>query len=431
MFWDKKLETLQREDLQALQLKRLNETLLKVANSPYYKKILADLGINQFESLKDIEKLPFTSKQSLRDNFPYGFLAVDKDELRRLHSSSGTTGTPTVVFYTDHDIEIWSDMVARSMYMTGARKEDVFQNMMGYGLFTGGMGFHYASEKLGMLTVPSGPGNSERQVWFMQKFNTSVIHILPSYALHLQTYINEAGIDPIKELDLKIAFVGAEPHSEEVRKKIEDFYGIKAYNSYGLSEMCGPGVAFECQEQDGLHIWEDNFYPEIVDLKTGEVLPDGEVGELVLTTLTKEAMPLLRYRTKDITRIIPEKCSCGRTHRRIERIMGRNDDMLIINGVNIFPIQIEKVLMSFSEIGTNYRIEIVKQDFMDKLIISVEVVAEHFSGSIGQLEKLSRKIQDKLRSDLVVSPIVKLKEPGSLPVAEGKAQRVFDLRESS
>lgn len=430
MYWNASIETLPVEELRNLQLSRLQQTLEQASRSEYYRELFQKEHFGPLTALDQLPALPFTAKQDLRNHFPYGFLTVPLSETVRMHSSSGTTGTPTVVFYTGGDLAVWTELVARSMYMVGCRPEDVFQNMMGYGLFTGGIGFHYGSEKLGMLTVPTGPGNSKRQLWFMQQFKTTVMHILPSYALHLHSYFAEEEFTP-QDLPIRIALIGAEPHSEETRKKIEELYSIKAYNSYGLSEMCGPGVAFECQEQNGMHIWEDAFYPEIIDPVTGEVLPDGIEGELVLTTLTKTAMPLLRYRTRDLTRIIPEPCTCGRTHRRIERIKGRSDDMLIINGVNIFPVQIEKTLMKIPEVGNNYLIEVVKRDYMDKLIIKVEINENTFTGTLEQLDALRSKITSELKTDLVVNPIVKLVEAGSLPVAAGKAQRVVDYRDSS
>ena len=430
MYWDKDIETMTVPALRDLQLHKVNDTLARARRSQYYGQLLVERGVEQLASLSDLERLPFTTKDDLRAHFPYGFLAIDRQDCVRLHSSSGTTGIPTVVYYDRFDVDMWANLVARCMYMTGARPGDVFQNMMGYGLFTGGLGFHYGAEKLGMLTVPAGPGNSQRQLWFMRQFGTTVVHILPSYAMHLQTACAEAGVEPKRDLSLRIAFIGAEPHSAEIRQKIETFYGVKAYDSYGLSEMCGPGVAFECPQQQGMHIWEDAFYAEIVDPQTGRLLDDGAEGELVLTTLAKHAMPLLRYRTRDLTRLIREGCACGRTHARIDRIKGRSDDMLIINGVNIFPVQIEKVLMKIPEIGRNYLIEIVKQDYMDKLIVKVELDEHAFQGTLDQLEQLQRRICDKLRTELVVTPAVKLVEAGSLPVSEGKAKRVYDLRKT-
>jgi phenylacetate-CoA ligase len=444
MYWEKDVETMDRSALAGLQLGRLNETLKQARRSAFYGKRFkggaitgsarpADAGTPavaavELSNLEQLRELPFTQKDDLRNAFPYGFLTVDLEKVIRLHSSSGTTGNPTVVFHTPDDIDHWGNLIARCMYTTGVRKQDVFQNMMGYGLFTGGLGFHYGAEKLGAMTIPIGPGNSRRQIWFLKHLKTTVIHILPSYALRLYSFFEEMELDPREDLHLRIAFIGAEPHSEEIRKKIEELYGIKVYNSYGLSEMCGPGVAFECECQEGLHIWEDHFYPEIIDPASGRVLPDGERGELVLTTLTREAMPLIRYRTRDLTRFLPGKCPCGRTHRRIDRITGRSDDMLIINGVNIFPIQIEKTLMAIPEIGRNYLIEIHKENFMDKLSVKVEINEVVFHGTLAELEKLQSKAVAALRAELGVTPNVKLVEPSSLPVSDGKARRVYDYR---
>lgn len=424
MYWEKDLETLDRKELERRQLEQINWTIRQARNSSFY----SGLKINRIDSLEAIQDLPLTTKEDLRNQFPYGFLAVDQERVIRLHSSSGTTGKPTVVFHTREDIDRWQNLIARSMYAVGVRKNDVFQNIMGYGLFTGGIGFHYGAELLGVMTIPIGPGNSKRQIWFLKHLRTSVVHILPSYALRLYTFFDELNIDPKKDLNLKIALIGAEPHSNEIRKKIEELYGIKAYNSYGLSEMCGPGVAFECTQQAGLHVWEDHFYPEIIDPDSRQVLPEGEEGELVLTTLSREAMPIIRYRTRDLTSLIPGNCPCGRTHRRISRIKGRNDDMLIINGVNIFPIQIERTVMAIPEIGNNYLIEIRKKDYMDKLLLKVEVNEQVFQGTLSELEKLRRKIIVELREELDLTPEVKLVESASLPVSDGKAKRVYDFR---
>jgi phenylacetate-CoA ligase len=430
-YWQKEIETLERDKLEVLQAKRLRSTIAQASNAPFYAERLKPF-LGKKLSLPDrISELPFTTKADLRDQFPYGTLAVPLDEVIRLHSSSGTTGNPTVIYHTQKDIEYWQDMLARCMFMAGMRKNDVFQNMMGYGLFTGGIGFHYGAEKLGALTIPIGPGNSKRQIWFMQAFKTTAVHVLPSYALRLSTFFPEMKIDPRRDLSLRMAFVGAEPHTEETRRKIEDIYGIKVYNSYGLSEMCGPGVAFECPRQSGLHLWEDHFLMEIIDPDTGKPLPEGEWGELVLTSLTRTATPLIRYRTRDLTRIIPGACACGRTHRRIDRIKGRSDDMLIINGVNIFPMQIEKTLMSIPAIGNEYLIEIHEEDYMDKLHVSVELKRDAFQGTLSELEVLQARVVDELKHELGVTPAVKLLEAGSLPAAEGKAVRVKDLRKQS
>ncbi len=314
------------------------------------------------------------------------------------------------------------------MYMTGMRRSDVFQNMMTYGLFTGGLGFHYGAEKIGALVIPAGAGNSKRQIQLMRDFETTAIHIIPSYALHLSTVFTEIGVDPRRDTKLKIAFLGAEPHSEKMRRKIEDLYGFKAFNSYGLSEMNGPGMAFECPEQNGMHIWEDNYIVEIIDPVTLKPVPDGEEGELVTTTLLREGMPILRYRTKDLTRIIPGPCPCGRTHRRIERIKGRTDDMMILKGVNIFPIQIEKKLMEIPGVGTNFLIILDREDYNDQMTVKVEVQREFFGGDLQQLEVLRRRIVEELKSDILITPRVDLVEPDSLPKSEGKAVRVIDNR---
>jgi len=430
MYWEKEIETLDRTGLEALQLKRLKTTLNWTANSPYYGRAFRELGIDPggVETLADVKKLPMTTKDDLRDQWPYGFLAVSRDELVRMHSSSGTTGRATVVFHTANDIGQWTDIIARSMYMTGMRKSDVFQNMMTYGLFTGGLGFHYGAEKIGALTIPAGAGNSKRQIQLMQDFETTAIHVIPSYALHLMSVFGEMAVDPWKDTKLRIAFLGAEPHSEKMRRKLEDFYGFKAFDSYGLSEMCGPGVAFECPFQNGLHIWEDHFLVEIIDPETLAPVPDGEEGELVLTTLVRDGMPILRYRTKDLTRILPGPCECGRTHRRIERIKGRTDDMMIIKGVNIFPIQIERKLMGIPGVGNNFVIILERAEFTDLMIIKVEVQRETFMGDLRQLEALRRRIVEELKSDILITPRVDLVEPDSLPKSEGKAKRVMDNR---
>jgi phenylacetate-CoA ligase len=431
MYWNREIETMDRAALERLQVERLTASLRRTAQAPFYQERCSAAGVTRISSLAELSRLPFTTKADLRDGFPYGFLAVPLEQVVRLHSSSGTTGNPTVIYHTREDIEAWQDLVARCMYMAGVRRTDIFQNMMGYGLFTGGLGFHYGAEKLGAMTIPIGPGNSKRQIWFMKEFKTTAIHVLPSYALRLATHVVEMGMDPRRDLSLRMAFVGAEPHTEETRKKIEQTWNIRAYNSYGLSEMCGPGVAFECPEQSGMHIWEDHFVVEIVDPETGTNLPDGECGELVLTSIARAGTPLLRYRTRDLTRIVPGHCACGRTHRRIDRIRGRSDDMMIINGVNIFPMQIEQTLMRIPGIGTNYLIEIHEENYMDKLHVSVELSADAFQGTLSGLEGLQARVLASLRDETGVTPVVKLLEAGSLPAAAGKAVRVKDMRKQS
>ncbi len=430
MYWEKEIETMDRAELSKLQAARLGETLERARKSPHYKRCFEEMGleIGRIRTVADVERLPLTTKEDLRENWPYGFLACSRDELIRMHSSSGTTGRATVVFHTASDIEAWANLVARSMYMTGMRRSDVFQNMMTYGLFTGGLGFHYGAEKIGALVIPAGAGNSKRQIQLMRDFETTAIHIIPSYALHLSSVFAEVGVDPRRDTKLRTAFIGAEPHSEKMRRKIEELYGFRAFNSYGISEMNGPGVAFECPEQKGMHIWEDNFIVEIIDPVTLKPVPEGEEGELVMTTLLREGMPVLRYRTKDLTRIIPGPCPCGRTHRRIDRIKGRTDDMMILKGVNIFPIQIEKKLMEIPGVGTNFVIILDRVEYNDSMTVKVEVQKEFFGGNLGQLEALRRRIVEELKSDILITPRVDLVEPDSLPKSEGKAKRVIDNR---
>ncbi|MEJ5300582.1 MAG: phenylacetate--CoA ligase [Thermodesulforhabdaceae bacterium] len=429
-FWNIELETLSRDKLESLQEERFIKTVRLAWESPFYKEKLTKAGLtpDSINSLADLQKLPFTDKQDLRSSYPYGFLCVPKDRLIRVHVSSGTTGQATAIFYTRSDISAWAELMARCMYMTGARPGDVFQNMTGYGLFTGGLGFHYGAELIGLLTVPSGAGNSKRQLQLMRDFGTTVIHIIPSYALRFMDYLVEQGVDPKRDLNLRIAYLGAEPYSEEVRKRVEEFYGVKVYNSYGLSEMNGPGVAFECPYQNGMHLWEDSYIVEIINPETGEPVPEGTIGELVLTTINREGMPLLRYRTKDLTRIISGPCLCGRNHIRIDRIQGRSDDMFIIKGVNIFPIQIEQVLMAIPEVGTNYRIVLKREKNVDEMIVQVEVTDKVFVEDMRELNRLRSKIQHELRSELLVTPNVELVEPNGLPRQEGKAVRLIDLR---
>ncbi len=430
MYWEKEVEKIGRASLKKLQLAALQKTIRRAQKSFYYEKLFKDNKLNAkiVKSVSDIQKFPFTSKGDLREHWPYGFVAVPKDKLVRMHSSSGTTGRATVVFHTLRDIAVWTNLLARCMYMAGMRQSDVFQNMMTYGLFTGGLGFHYGAEKIGALIIPAGAGNSKRQIQLMRDFETTVVHVIPSYALHLSTVFTELKVDPCRDTKVRIAFLGAEPHTEKMRKKIEEIYGYKAFNSYGLSEMNGPGVAFECPEQNGMHIWEDSFLVEIVNPKTLQPVADGEEGELVLTSLQREGMPLIRYRTKDLTRIIPGRCPCGRTHRRIERIKGRTDDMLILKGVNIYPMQVEKKLMEIEGVGTNFLIILEREGFNDDMLIKVEVDKKYFSGDMKQLEGLRRKIVEELKSEILITPKVNLVEPDSIPKGEGKAVRVVDNR---
>lgn len=418
------------EALSALQLGRLRRTLFQAVESPHYSKVFAENGVKpeRIETIADVHRLPYTTKEDLRDQFPYGLLCVDQKEIIRLHSSSGTSGQATVVFHSRSDIENWADLVSRCMYMTGVRQDDVFQNLTGYGLFTGGLGFHYGGERLGTLTIPSGTGNTKRQILLMQQFGTTVIHLIPSYAMRLMQVMEDMGVNPRLDLKLRIAFLGAEPHSEEIRQRVERYFGVEAFNSYGLSEMNGPGVAFECPEKEGMHIWEDAFLVEIIDPDTLEPLPPGEEGELVLTTLSREAMPIIRYRTNDLTRILPGKCRCGRVHSRLDRIIGRTDDMLIIKGVNIFPVQVEQALMEIPEVGQNYLIILERVDEMDTMRLQVEMRADIFQEDMRHLKKLQNKITRELRNELLVTPKVELVQPNTLPRSQGKAVRVEDRR---
>ena len=430
MYWEKELEILERKSLERLQLERLAKTLGQAAKSPYYGRFPEIVRFVQsgMKAIEQIRELPFTSKDDLRNNFPWGLLAADKKDVVRLHSSSGTTGNPTVVYHNRHDLDSWANLMARSMYAAGVRDTDIFQNICGYGLFTGGLGFQYGAEKLGCLSIPAGAGNSLRQIKLMRDFGTSVAHVIPSYLGRLFEVFKDVGLDPRKDTKLHTLVIGAEPHTQEHRLRIEEMFGVKAYNSFGLSEMNGPGVAFECTEQNGLHIWEDAFVVEIIDPVTLQPVADGEVGELVMTTLDRQAMPVIRFRTRDLTRFLPGACPCGRTHRRIERISGRSDDMFIMKGCNVFPMQIEGVLMKLPEVGDDYRILLDTIDEQDEMIVEVEVRQEWFKGDLAFLDRLQRHITRLVRDEVLVRPLIRLVEPGSIPKAEGKAVRVLDRR---
>lgn len=418
-----------REQISALQLERLQATVRHCMNSPFYKQRFEEIGLKpeDIKSLDDIRKIPFTTKADLRDTYPFGMASVPLRECTRLHSSSGTTGTPTVILHTQTDLDEWANQVARNLWMVGLRPNDVFQNSSGYGMFTGGLGFQYGAERMGMLTIPAAAGNSLRQIKFMTDFGTTALHAVPSYVTRLYEVMQSAGVDPRKDTKLKVLAIGAEPHSEEQRQRIEEMMGVKAYNSFGMSEMCGPGVGFECQEQNGLHFWEDYYIVEIVDPETLEPVADGEIGELVLTTLCREAMPLLRYRTRDLTRVLGRSCPCGRNHVRIDRMRGRSDDMMVLRGVNIFPIQIEKILMTFPELASNYLITLTTDADNDNMTVEVEL-EELFTDDFRRLQELTNRIQRALKDEILLTPHVKLLPKGTLPVSEGKAVRVVDKR---
>ncbi len=428
-YWQEEIETLSPKKLKELQLKRLKNTLQRALQSPFYKKVdqQTSLSVENIHYIEDIQKLPFTTKQDLRASYPFGLATSNpKENGVRIHCSSGTTGNPTLIAYSKQDIDNWANLVARSLYMVGVRNTDVFQNSSGYGMFTGGLGFQYGAERLGALTVPAAAGNSKRQVKFITDFQTTTLHAIPSYAVRLAEVFQEEGLDPLQS-SLKTLIIGAEPHTEQQRRNIENLLGVKAYNSFGMTEMNGPGVGFECKEQNGMHLWEDNYLVEIIDPDSGAPLPIGEVGELVLTTLNRELMPLIRYRTRDLTRILPHSCPCGRTHLLIDRITGRSDDMIIIKGVNIFPMQIEKILMGYSELSSNYLITLDRIDNQETLTVEVEL-KELPSDNYVVLEGLYKKIRQDLRDEILVTPYLKFVKRGSLPQQEGKAIRVKDLR---
>ena len=432
MIWNDDFETLPREAIEALQLKRLQQTLERVyATVPFYQKSFKDAGITpaDIRSLDDLHNLPFTYKQDMRDNYPYGLFAVPLDQIVRIHASSGTTGKPTVVGYTKRDIDTWSELMARSFAAAGATSSDVIHNAYGYGLFTGGLGAHYGAERLGASVIPMSGGNTQKQMLIMKDFGSTVITCTPSYSLYLAEALADEGIDP-HDLKLRVGILGAEPWSEAMRKEIESKLGIKAIDIYGLSEILGPGVGIECIEaQNGLHIWEDHFIPEIIDPATGKVLPIGEKGELVITTITKEGIPMIRYRTRDITRILPEPCKCGRTHVRLERLSGRTDDMLIIRGVNVFPSQIESVLCNIKGVEPHYQLIVERDGNLDTLEVQVEVNEKVFSDEIKVLQGLNNEIRKQIKDLLGITCKIRLVEPRTITRSEGKAQRVIDNRQ--
>ncbi|NLB88224.1 MAG: phenylacetate--CoA ligase [Syntrophomonadaceae bacterium] len=429
-YWDIEKECMSRKDIEALQTRRLKETVYRMyAFVPAYKEKMDKAGIkpDDINSLDDLKLLPFTTKQDLRDNYPFNMFAVPMSEIIRIHSSSGTTGKPTVVGYTKKDLDIWAELMARALCSAGANKHSIIQNAYGYGLFTGGLGVHYGAEKLGASVIPSSGGNTKRQIMLMQDFGTTVLTCTPSYALFMAEVMREMGIDPA-ELKLQSGIFGAEPWSENMRKEIEKSLNIDAYDIYGLSEIIGPGVAIECKYKSGLHIAEDHFIVEIIDPVTEEVLPDGEHGELVISAVTKEALPILRYRTRDLTSLNREVCECGRTHVRMQKVLGRSDDMVIIRGVNVFPSMVESVLLEIPGVEPHYLLVVDRQGTLDVLEVHVEVSEEVFSDEVRKLEELGAHITRELESALGVGVKVRLVEPKSIERSEGKAKRVVDKR---
>jgi phenylacetate-CoA ligase len=428
--WNRHFECMDREELRKLQGERLRETVDRVYYYvPYYRQKMQQCGLGpeNIQSLDDLSKLPFTTKSDLRDNYPFGLFASPMSEIVRLHASSGTTGKPTVVGYSRRDIATWSEVMARALTAAGATHDDFIHIAYGYGLFTGGLGLHYGGEKIGASVIPVSGGNTKRQLQLMHDFGSTVLACTPSYALFLAEAIEESGLKR-EDFHLRVGVFGAEPWTENMRKEIEEKLQIKAIDIYGLSEIIGPGVACECLLQNGLHICEDHFYPEIIDSKTLEVLPPGKTGELVFTTITKEGLPLIRYRTHDLTRLNYEKCDCGRTLVRMDKCLGRSDDMLIIRGVNIFPSQVESVLLEMSEIKPHYQLIVERINNLDEIELRVEVDEQFFQDKIGQLMSLRQKIQQNLESSLGISIKITLVEPKTLERSEGKSQRVIDRR---
>ena len=430
MIWDEKIECMDLEEKKELQLKRLQKIVKKAyENVPFYKDKFDEVGIKaeDIETLEDIAKLPFTTKTNLRDAYPFGMFAVPEDEIIEIHTSSGTTGKPTVSGYTEKDLEIWSEICARAITMSLGTKGDRIQNCYGYGLFTGGLGIHYGSHKVGANIVPISAGNTKRQIEIMEDFQTTILTCTPSYALYLAEVLEKKGLKP-EEISLKSGIFGAEMWTEEMRDELEKRLGITALNIYGLTEVMGPGVANECPEKAGLHISDDHFYPEIIDLKTKEPVPDGEKGELVITTLTRDGMPIIRFRTKDITSITHEKCKCGRTLTRMSRITGRSDDMLKIRGVIVFPSQIERALLKINGLTPNYQIVVTRPGHLDELEVKVETSKELFSDEMRKMEAIEQNIANAIHNEIGLRVNVTLVEPETLPRSEGKAVRVIDKR---
>jgi phenylacetate-CoA ligase len=430
MIWNESVECASREKLRRIQSQRLTDTVERVYHAvPGYRRKMQEAGLvpADIKNIDDIDRLPFTTKQDLRDNYPFGMFSVPMSEIVRIHASSGTTGKSTVVGYTRKDLNMWSEVVTRSLVEAGIHRNDIVQVAYGYGLFTGGLGLHYGTENLGATVIPISGGNTEKQIQLMQDFGTTAIACTPSYALYLAEVMREMGVSP-DSLNLRVGIFGAEPWSENMRREIETKLKLKAIDIYGLSEIIGPGVSCECEEQAGMHINEDHFYPEIIDPETLLPLPSGERGELVFTTITKEGIPLIRYRTRDLTRLIHEKCDCGRTLVRMEKCAGRSDDMLIIRGVNVFPSQIESVLLEMSETEPHYLCIVEREGTLDTLRLLVEVQEQFFSDEIKALEALRKKITQKIQNTLGISVEVKLVEPKTIERTAGKAKRVVDNR---
>ena len=429
--FEPEIERMKREEIKKLQEERfIRQVRYAYENVPMYKKRFRDKGItpDDIRKLDDAHKIPFTVKDDLRDHYPYGILAAPLRDVVEMHASSGTTGIPTVVTYTEKDLKVWRRLMARTYAAAGVTSQDIVQNAYGYGLFTGGLGFHYGIQELGAMAVPTATGNTKRQLKMMKDMKTTVLAATPSYALYLGEAAKKEGYDPLKDFNLRIGMFGAEPWSEEARKKIQDTFGLRAHDVYGMSELYGPGVAVECEHQNGLHIWADQFLVEVIGPETGEVLDEGKKGELVFTMLTREAMPLLRYRTKDLAVVTWEECECGRQMPRIMRIKGRADDMLIVGGVNVFPSQIEHVLMNIEELAGEFFQIVLEGEVLDRLYVKVEVEPKFFNSDRYDAARLKKKVEDELQAVLTLRARVELLPPGTLPRTEGKAKHVVDMR---
>ena len=430
-YWNQKIETMTRAGLEERQLKLFREKVRYCyENSPVYRKKLAAAGVKpeDIKTLKDVQKVPFTVKDDFKDNYPLGMLTVNRDDIVEIHSSSGTTGNPVVGAYTKGDMDVWQELMARSLYTTGVRKTDVVHIAYGYGLFTGGLGFHYGAQGVGATIIPASAGMTQRQIKLMKDLGTTVLCCTPSFAVYLAETMCAEGVNPRAELKLRLGLFGAEPWSERIRERVELELGIEAFDVYGLTELCGPGVSIECSAHNGLHVWEDHFLAETIDPKTGEVLPYGQEGELVFTSLTRTGLPVLRYRTRDISVLETEKCTCGRTHVRMRKVSGRSDDMLKIKGVNVFPSQIEYAIMGFPEVASQYLIVLDRPGALDTFTVKVELTEKTVKDPQVDLNNLKRRILERIHNITGLCPDLELVKPGELPRTEGKAKRVLDLR---
>jgi len=430
-YWNREIETMPAQELKELQLKELKQLVKHCyENSVFYRKKFDGAGLKpeSIRSLDDLTKIPFTAKSDLKDNYPFGMVAAKSDEIVEIHASSGTTGNPIIGAYTQGDMDVWQELMARSIYTAGGRRQDVIHIAYGYGLFTGGLGFHYGAQKVGAKIIPASGGMTQRQIKLMKDLGVTILACTPSFAVYLAETMAQEGVDPRRDLKLKTGLFGAEPWSDKIRERIEKELGIEAFDCYGLTELCGPGVAVECPEHNGLHVWEDHFIVETINPETGEVLSPGEEGELVFTGLTKMGLPMLRYRTRDLSRVETEKCACGRTHARMMRVHGRSDDMLIIRGVNVFPSQVEYAVMCFSELATQYLIVLDRPGALDTFLVKVELSEKAAKDPTVDLNALKNGVQKQIHIVTGITADVEIVKPGELPRTEGKAKRVLDLR---